>query len=175
MARVDLKWLLMALAMAVIVFSSVVMGVKFSVDHFTNQTHTVTQFVKEMPPKPGPILPIVTDQVVNLAGGRFLRFTAAIQFVEDPAVFAEAGGEGKKVSPIANYEALIKDAIVTVTSRHSADDLLNLTGKEKLKDELRTAINAQIKTISDGREEAEIKLHPAPKVYKIYFTSFVIS
>lgn len=172
---IDMKWLLASLGLAAIVFSSVVIGVKFSVDHFTNQTHTVTQFVKEVPPKAGPIFPIVNDQVVNLTGGRYLRFTAAIQFAEDEKVFAEAGGEGKKVSPIAQYEALIKDTIVTVTSKHTATNLLDPSGKDRLKDEIKANINAQLKSIDAGREESEIKAHPLPVVYKIYFTSFVIS
>lgn len=172
---VSLQWLLAIAGLAVITMCSVIVGVKLSIDYFTNQTKTHTQYVKEIPPKPGPIFAIVNDQVVNLNGGRYLRFAVAMQFAQDDKVFPKGEGEGKKVSPLDPYEALIKDTIVTITSKHTANNLLDPSGKDHLKEEIKASINQQMKALAVDPDDPDAKAHSVPMVYKVFFTSFVIS
>lgn len=172
---VDIKLMLYGLGLAMIVFASVIMGVKVSIDHFN--TKTVVQKVPVEAHKPGPIVQMVNDQVVNLKDKRFLRFTCAVQFAEDPVVFPEGGGGGhggKAANPLAPYEAMIKDTIITVASEQTGEFLLRPDGKEKLKHLMTYRINHEFKQILE-RLEQENGEHHVPYVYKVYFTSFVIS
>lgn len=172
---VDIKLMLYGLGLAMIVFASVIMGVKVSVDHFT--TKTVTVKVPQEDYKPGPIVQMVNDQVVNLKDKRFLRFTCAVQFAADEHVFPDGGGGGhggKAANPLEPYEAMIKDTIITVASEQKGDFLLAPDGKEKLKFLMVHRLNHEFEKVLKGMER-ESGEHHVPHVYKIYFTSFVIS
>jgi flagellar basal body-associated protein FliL len=170
----DLKWLFAALGLALIVFSSVIIGVKVSVDHFTKQT--ITKEVEKPPALPGPIVQIVADGIVNLKGGRYCRFACSLQFNADKELFPDGGGggEGKKANPLERYEALLKDSIMTTISKHEATWLLDPENKEKLKLQIQVTLNNQLKEMHEMAGE-EGKKKPFPQIFKVYFTSFVIS
>src|SRR4051794_13063357 len=90
---IDLKWLFAALGLALIVFSSVIIGVKVSVDHFTQHDRIVE---REKPASlPGPIVQIISDGIVNLKGGRYCRFACSLQFAQDKDLFPDGGGGGE--------------------------------------------------------------------------------
>jgi flagellar basal body-associated protein FliL len=174
----DLKWVLAAVGLIVIVIGSVIAGIYLAPNKIIVQEKEKKTFVSTMPvvpPKPGPSLSIVSGEVVNLKAGRYLRFSVAIQFVANEKLFpgGGGGGEGKKVDPLAPYADLMKDVIVTDASRHTADDLLKPAGKEKLKEEIKRDINQQLKdqasTDPDHPDD-----RPRPQVLKVYFTDFVI-
>ena len=171
----DMKYFLAALGLAGIVFGSAIIGVYIAVNRIVKQTVVIDHPVKEIPDVPGPIFQIINDQVVNLSGGHFLRFGVAIQFAADDVLFKEDKSEGKHVSPVANFDAMIKDGILTVASKHTSQQLLDTAGKERFKDEIKATLNAEFKAMDSGREEADRKAHPLPKIFKIYFPSFVIS
>jgi flagellar basal body-associated protein FliL len=170
----DLKWLFAALGLALIVFSSVIIGVKVSVDHFTQ--HTVTKEVEKPAALPGPIVQIIADGVVNLKGGRYCRFACSLQFNADKELFPEGGGggEGKKANPLEKYEPLLKDTILTTIGKHDAAWLLEPENKDRLKLQLQVVLNNQLKEMHEMSGE-EGKKKPFPQVFKVYFTSFVIS
>ena len=119
--------------------------------------------------------------IVNLSdSSSFLKVTMLLEY--DPAVLAKASshgkqggsgqggggmeGEGKADSGalpplLKEREPMIKDAIIRVLSSKTAQEVLTVEGKEKLKEELLEAINEAV-----GLEEAP--------VVNLYFIEFIV-
>jgi flagellar basal body-associated protein FliL len=168
----DLKWVLAGLGLVAITMGSVIIGIQLAPGKVVVKETVKREFVERII-KPGPSRPMLVDQVVNLRGGRYLRFSCVLQFAANEKLFPEGGGggEGKKVDPLEQYEPLMKDAIVSAVSERSAEELLSPSGKEKLKEEIKKRINHELGA-GDAAESAE---HPVPEVIKVFFTNFVIS
>lgn len=97
--------------------------------------------------------------IVNLAdvgGDRYLKIKLVL--LEVPSAARKGKMEGEKEG-ISIQDAIIRDTIITVLSSKTSDDLLSVSGKEELKNELITAINQA--------------LH-RNLVRKIYFLDFII-
>ncbi len=102
---------------------------------------------------------VVGPLIVNLAdvgGDRYLKIKLVL--LEVPSAAKKEKKEGEKEG-ISLQDAVIRDTIITVLSSKTSDDLLSVSGKEELKNELITAINQA--------------LH-RNLVRKIYFLEFII-
>ena len=95
----------------------------------------------------GAIFPLETF-VVNLSGGSFIRLQLQLEFTE-------------RDIPQRFYSKLvpIRDAIITLLSARTSNDVSSVKGKEVLKAELKELVNDQLK-----RED----------VKQIYFTQFIV-
>lgn len=166
--QLDLKWILAGLGLVAITMGSVIIGIQLAPPkQVIVEKKTL---VEKLPAKPGPAVPVFMGQVVNLNGGRYLRFSVVVQFAANDKLFPAGGGggEGKKKDPFEPYMAMMKDTCVTAASRHTADELLVPKGKDKLKDEIRGSLNSEFE---QERQNAD---DPVPEVIKVYFTDFVI-
>jgi hypothetical protein len=142
---------------------------------------------KDLVPTFGPTY-VISNRVVNLAdpsGGRFLRFSAALEFAEKEAAHASVGGNqlalyvpeadaaeyrevtGGKVDPekdflarVKKYVPAIEDAVVSTLSARTSAELSRNEGKEAAKKEI--AIRVQR------------LLGSAERITNVYFTEFVI-
>ena len=102
---------------------------------------------------------VIGPLIVNLAdvgGDRYLKIKLVL--LEVPSAAKKEKKEGEKEG-ISLQDAIIRDTIITVLSSKTSDDLLSVSGKEELKNELITAINQA--------------LH-RNLVRKIYFLEFII-
>ena len=106
--------------------------------------------------KPVEIGPIIVN-LADVGGDRYLKVKL---------VLLEAKGEENKEAKkeeektgISLEDAIIRDTIISVISSKTSDDLLSVSGKEELKNELMSAINQA--------------LHRR-LVRKIYFLTFII-
>lgn len=86
--------------------------------------------------------------VVNLKGGRFLRAQIQLEFTERDIP-----------SRLYQRSVLIRDAIITLLTSKSSDDVLDKEGKEKLKKEVRNLVNEVFKK---------------ELVKNVYFSQFVV-
>lgn len=197
----DLKWLLAAVGIGAIAMGGAIIGIQLAPAKFIVKEKET--FVEKAPEKkvPGPTAPILTGQVINLKGGNFLRFSVAVQFVADeklwPAGGGGSGGHGAKaVDPLERHYPMMKDLIVSMASKHTASELLSVSGKERLKDEIKNALNAEFghevahapagHAPAGGHAPAEgaghghgggggdAEEHPTPEVLRVFFTDFVI-
>jgi flagellar basal body-associated protein FliL len=172
--QVDLKWVLAALGLAVITMGSVVIGIQLAPNKILIKEQSSIQLVERII-KPGPTFQVMQGQVLNLQGGRYLRMSVALQFVENHDLWTphNPGGHGasKPTDPVAPYSAMLKDVIISTASRHNAPELLALDGKERLKESLKLAINREWQSTHGAHGNG----HTAnPEVYRVYFTDFVI-
>jgi len=86
--------------------------------------------------------------VLNLSDGKYIRTQVQLEF------------EGNDIQRrFYNRSVLLRDALISLITKKSSDELLDESGKTKLKDEIRQTINDTLK-----REE----------VKKVYLTQFVI-
>ena len=191
----DIKWALAGLGFIAITMGSVVFGVHIAQLMMKPETKTV---LAERIIKPGPVVPVLASQVVNLKGGRYLRMSVALQFIANEKLWPSGGGgsgghgAAKPVNPLEKYEAMIKDTIISTVSSHSAAEILAPHGKEKLKKAIRDRVNAELKSSGGGDDmhhgavRVEVAMaggggggdshDPAyPEVLKVYFTDFVIN
>ncbi len=102
---------------------------------------------------------VVGPLIVNLAdvgGDRYLK--VKLVMLEIPTAAKKEKKEGEKEG-ISLQDAIIRDTIITVLSSKTSDDLLSVSGKEELKNELITAINQALQR---------------NLVRKIYFLDFII-
>lgn len=99
-------------------------------------------------PLPPAVLPLETF-IVNLqVKGSFLRTTVQLEFAEPELPVS-----------VENDVPKIKDAIIRILSSKSSSEVLMSDGKEKLRGEIRDAVNEVL-----GSEE----------VTQVYFTEFII-
>ncbi len=102
---------------------------------------------------------VIGPLIVNLAdvgGDRYLKIKLVLLEVPSAAKKIE---KKKEKTGISLQDAIIRDTIISVLSSKTSDDLLSVSGKEELKNELITAINQA--------------LHKN-LVRKIYFLDFII-
>ncbi|WP_025209898.1 flagellar basal body-associated FliL family protein [Hippea sp. KM1] len=129
------------------------------------------QAKEEPEPEPGPVVedapineshltPVVIGPIiVNLAdvgGDRYLKVKLVL--LEAKKAAKKEKEEGEKTG-ISLEDAVVRDTIISVLSAKTSDDLLSVSGKEELKNELVSAINQA--------------LH-RNLVKKIYFLTFII-
>lgn len=171
----DLKWILAGLGLVAITMGSVIIGIQLAPAKYIQVEKT--KLVEKLPAKPGPTVGVVSGQIVNLKGGRFLRLSVSLQFAKNEKLWPEGGGgghgEGKKVDPLEQYKAMMQDKIVLMASRFTAEQLLTSEGKEQLKHMIKSAINHDLGHDMEGGGGGEEE-HPAPEVLNVFFTDFVI-
>ncbi|WP_035587960.1 flagellar basal body-associated FliL family protein [Hippea jasoniae] len=173
------KLLIIIVAVVVLIVAGVavkmfVLGGKKTEEAKPKEKQVEHQKQEEPPPQPQPeygggeyvneanLTPVVVGPlIVNLAdvgGDRYLKIKLVL--LEAVAKKEEKKEEGEENKTGINLQdAVIKDTIITVLSSKTSDDLLSISGKEELKNELMTAINRA--------------LH-RPVVRKIYFLTFII-
>lgn len=191
----DLKWILAAVGIGAIAMGGAIIGIQLAPNKvIVHETERET-FVEKLPAKPGPSIPMMAGQVVNLKGGHYLRFSCVLQFAANEKLWPAGGGgnhgAAKAVNPLENYEAMIKDVIVTTVSKHTAAELLTLAGKDRLKTEIKVAVNRELGV--PGYDEApmapaeaaphghghgggggEHEMTATPEVIRVFFTDFVV-
>lgn len=102
---------------------------------------------------------VIGPFVVNLSdagGDRYLKLKIVLA---EPKHVGEKAKKEKESTGMSLQDVMIKDVIINVISAKTSDDLLSATGKEELKNELKTSINKA--------------LHKN-LVQDIYFTEFII-
>jgi flagellar FliL protein len=86
--------------------------------------------------------------VLNLSDGKFIRTQVQLEF---------SGNDIPR--RFYNRSVILRDALIKLITKKSSDELLDESGKNKLKEEIKQTINDVLK-----REE----------VKNVYFTQFVI-
>lgn len=137
------------------------------------KTVTVNQTIHEpKEPNEEDYLPMQSlgDFVVNLAdvsGNRFLKMSITAKlYSEDFEEYAEMEGEEKLAyhahieEDISAFMPAIKDTVITVLSRKTADEVVGYENKIALKMEL--------------KEQLTHVMHGDFKVFDIYFTDFIV-
>ncbi len=98
----------------------------------------------------GPVF-AVDNLVVNLmseGGSRYAKFAVALEL------------DAQELAPeMLAKKALVTDIVITVVSSKTAEELMNIKGKEAVKNEIMEKVNERLK---DGR------------VKNVYFTNFVV-
>ncbi len=169
------KLLIIIVAVVVLVVAGVAVkmfvlgGKKKPTKKKENTEQQATQEESAPPPAPAPsyapinesnLTPVVVGPlIVNLAdvgGDRYLKIKLVL--LEVPSAAKKEKKEGEKEG-ISLQDAIIRDTIITVLSSKTSDDLLSVSGKEELKNELITAINQALQR---------------NLVRKIYFLDFII-
>lgn len=177
----DLKWILAGLGLVAITMGSVIIGIQLAPAKYT--VIEKEKLVEKLPAKPGKTVSIVSGQIVNLKGGRFLRFSVSLQFAKDEALWPEggggSGGHGTKApDPLEPHQAMMKDKIVMVASRFSAEQLLTTPGKEDLKRLIKNTINSEFghggMGGAHGGGGGDAQGGAKPEVVNVFFTDFVI-
>lgn len=192
----DLKWILAGLGLVAITMGSVIIGIQLAPAKYT--VIEKEKLVEKLPAKPGKTVAIMSGQIVNLKGGRFLRFSVSLQFAKNELLWPEggggSGGHGAKApDPLEAHKDMIKDKIVMVASRFTADQLLTPQGKDDLKRLIKSTVNAElghgmagggsshhsanqiaVETTFAGGGGGASEEHPTPEVVNVFFTDFVI-
>lgn len=98
----------------------------------------------------GPVF-AVDNLIVNLmseGGSRYAKFSVALEL------------DAQELAPeMLAKKALVTDILITVVSSKTAEELMNIKGKEAVKNEIMEKVNERLK---DGR------------VKNVYFTNFVV-
>ncbi len=100
----------------------------------------------------GPIIANLADE----GGDRYLKVKIVLL---EPKKKADTAKKEEKSTGISLEDAIIRDVIINTISAKTSDDLLSVSGKEELKNEIMTSINKAV--------------HKR-LVRKIYFTEFII-
>jgi len=119
------------------------------------ETETQEEPVSEQNLEPVVVGPIIVN-LADAGGDRYLKLKLVLLEAKKKA--QEAKKEETKTG-MSLEDAVIRNAIIITTSAKTSDDLLSVSGKEELKNELITAINKA--------------LH-RNLVRKIFFTEFII-
>lgn len=173
------KLLIIIIAVVVLIVAGVavkmfVLGGKKTEGTKPKEKQVENQKQVQPPPQPQPeygggeyvneanLTPVVVGPlIVNLAdvgGDRYLKIKLVLLEAGNKKVEKKAESEENKTG-INLQDAVIRDTIITVLSSKTSDDLLSVSGKEELKNELITAINRALNM---------------PLVRKIYFLTFII-
>jgi flagellar protein FliL len=124
---------------------------KVSVDVSKDNSHKLSTEAEEELQEGEEILGAIAPLdafVVNLRGGRFIRVQVQLEFVERDVP-----------KRLFQRAAIVRDAIITLLTTKSAEEMLDREGKEKLRKEIRSLVNESI------RKEL---------VKQVYFTQFVV-
>lgn len=118
--------------------------------------------------QPGPTME-VGEFIVNLGNvneRRFLRSSITLEFHVNDAAYTEATEEGKKkwseqfIKSLESKKPMFKDAIVTILSKKTAEELGTPRGKEEMKADLMARLNEFLAKSTPVRE--------------IYLTDFIV-
>ena len=111
---------------------------------------------------------VLEDRVYNLAssGGarRFLKMSVVIEFETTDSTWLKASGHGLEARleefehEIGSGKALIEDAVNTIVSQHTAEELATAQGKDRLRQEIHKAVK---------------ELIHEPHVSRVLFTTFI--
>ncbi|WP_176441596.1 flagellar basal body-associated FliL family protein [Granulicella rosea] len=120
--------------------------------------------VVEAPPPPKTHSVAFEPLLVNLAdegGTAYLRLSLSLRVLDDEPVKGAKAKEEKpdKGKPVNESEAAVRDVALDVIGRTTAQQLLEVDGKEKLKQQLIAAITKRV---------------PEVKVKDIFFTEFLV-
>jgi flagellar FliL protein len=110
----------------------------------------------------------MSTKIINLAdpaGRKYIRLTVVVEFAPDNPEYGKMTAEEKKTyeaafqTKINNRMPVMDDVVITLLSTKTFDTLYTAEGKEKLRSEVKDAIQAKM---------AEFKL------LGVYFTEFVV-
>lgn len=119
------------------------------------------------PGYPGPIY-VLTERVVNLADPgvrRYLKVAMAIEFTTGAEEFRKASAEERKHKQaefdkiMAPHAPVIEDAIITIISARTSNEVLSQEGKLQLKDDIKATLH---RLLGEGQ------------VANVYFTQFLM-
>ena len=121
-------------------------------------------------PKTPPVFLPMDNMVVNLAdpgGNRFVQLGITLQ-IQDSKI-----GEEIKV-----YMPTIRSSILMLISQRSADEMLQVSGKEKLSDDIIASISDVMGYAGDEAQGSEEKKKPlrakSHPVQGVHFSSFIV-
>jgi flagellar basal body-associated protein FliL len=209
----DLKWLALGFGFAVTTVGATFLGVHFYVSQFMlakakmvaeEQAKEAAEKNKKHIKMPGPILPLLTTQIVNLKGGRFLKFSVSLQFAANDVLWPPGGGGSggaKKVDPLEKYLPFLKDTTIETIVTFTAEELKNEAGRNAMRQQIKDNINSRMKKLygppptpkptpkPEGEEDASAEEdhggggggdaghgpEPLPEVLNVFFTEFVVS
>jgi flagellar protein FliL len=110
----------------------------------------------------------MSTKIINLAdptGRKYVRVTVALEFMPDNPEYEKLAEEAKKAyetefqTKINARMPLMDDTVITTLSTKTFEDLYTAAGKEKVREELKAAIQAKM---------------PDFTLMSIYFTEFVV-
>ncbi len=125
------------------------------------------------PPTPEPIpgegvMVNLSTKIINLldpTGRRYIRVTIVVEFAPDNPEYASLGEEEKTTylnsfqEKLNSRTPIMDDAVITLLSTKTYEDLYTAEGKEKLRLELMQTLSQRL---------------PDLKIISIYFTEFVV-
>lgn len=164
MAKQGVNFVVIGVVIAVVSAASSFIAIRFAmprqivVEKVASQAGDPPKEEKKVPTALKP----VGDFVVNLSdpgGSHYLRTSITIEMEEAEGKKAGGGeGEGAKAGA-PEWEPVYKDVIISLLSRKTSSEVSSVSGKERLKDELRELLNQKV---------------PSQVVVGVYFTDFVI-
>ncbi|MEB3198131.1 MAG: flagellar basal body-associated FliL family protein [Candidatus Sericytochromatia bacterium] len=170
----DLKWIALGLGFALTTVGATFLGVHFYVSRFMlaksqMDAQAVAAMHKHKARMPGPTVPILTSQIVNLKGGRFLKFSVSFQFLADEALWPTGGGGShgaKAVNPLEKFEAFFKDTAIETIAGYSAEELKTDAGRIGLRKKLKDNINQGLKRMYPPPPDPHAAPHTPPEPEK---------
>ncbi len=121
----------------------------------SNENYSEGGYIDESNLEPVVVGPIIAN-LADEGGDRYLKVKIVLLETKKKAKEAKKEGEATGIS-LEN--AIIRDVIINTISAKTSDDLLSVSGKEELKNEIMTSINKAVHR---------------RLVVKIYFTEFII-
>jgi flagellar FliL protein len=123
----------------------------------------------EVPLKPGDgIMFNMSTKIINLVdptGRKYIRLTVVLEFAPDNPEYAKMKPE-EQTAYVTSFQneintrmPIMDDAVITLLSTKTYDDLYTAAGKEKLRGEVMNAIASRV---------------PQYKLISVYFTEFVV-
>jgi flagellar basal body-associated protein FliL len=151
----DLKWLALGFGFALTTVGASFLGVHFYVSQFmiAKAKAAAEEEAKLHKPKvrsAGPSVPLLNSQIINLKGGRYLKFSIVLQYVQDDVLWPPGGGGNagaKKVDPLEKYGAFMKDVTIETIAGYSAEELKTDAGRSRLRTKIRDNLNAKLKEV----------------------------
>jgi flagellar FliL protein len=113
-------------------------------------------------PPPAAHSMVLESMVANLAdagGATYLKMALTLRIADDPLGKNTPAKEEKPSKGISESEAAVRDTVLTVVGRQTAEELLASGGKEHLKSQLKAALAEHT---------------PELKVMDLYFTDFLV-
>ena len=145
--RLPLVPLLVAMVLAVLLSISVVGGVAFYLVRSGRVALRAGLSEESRPAKSPAVLVthsmMLEPMVANLAdagGVAYLKVSLTLRVVDEPTKKEAPISKEKSVTGSSDEEAAIRDTVLTVIGRQTAEALLAPGGKERLKSELRAAL-----------------------------------
>jgi flagellar FliL protein len=165
-AKMPLVPLILAMVTAVFVSVASMGGAMFYLVHSGRLPIQKGLLVEAKPsasaPPPAAHSMVLESMVANLmdaGGATYLKMALTLRIADDPLAKGAAAKEEKPGKGISDSEAAVRDTVLTVVGRQTADELLAPGGKEHLKSQLKAALAER---------------NPELKVMDLYFTDFLV-